>query len=293
MGFDQWSLFGWHEGPRYHDPFIYQNGKPRTDTTGEYGPDLYVEFLIDFMEKHQDSPFLAFYSMALCHDVTDDIGKPVPYGPDGHWLTYEEMAHDMDRQIGKLVTALDRLQLREKTLILYTTDNGTAAASYLKFENGKFVRPKVFSRIGGRLVQGGKGKLNDWGTRVPLIANWAGQIEPGQVVDDLVDFSDFFPTFSELAKVQRTSGVAINGVSFLPRLLGPTPSPRLWAYAEHRGKRFVRTREHKLYGDGKFFDMKADPEEKKPLPSAGDDETDKARARLQAALDALPQPKGG
>ena len=101
MGFDEWSLFGWHEGPRYHEPMVYENGHLRTDTQGKYGPDLYAEFLINFIRRNQKQPFFAYYSMALCHDVTDDIGKPVPYGPDGRWLSYQEMAEDMDRQIGK------------------------------------------------------------------------------------------------------------------------------------------------------------------------------------------------
>ena len=79
LGFDEWSVFGWHEGARYHKPMIYHNGKVRTDTAGKYGPDLYVDYLVDFMKRNKEKPFLAFYSMALCHDVTDDIGEAVPY----------------------------------------------------------------------------------------------------------------------------------------------------------------------------------------------------------------------
>lgn len=293
MGFDEWSLFAWHEGPRYHDPMIYENGQLRTDTKGKYGPELYVDFLVDFIERHQQGPFFAYYSMALCHDVTDDIGKPVPYGPDGHWLTYEEMAEDMDRQVGRLVAALDRLQLRDKTLILFTTDNGTAAASYLKYEDGKFIRPKVFSRIDGRLVQGGKGQLTDWGTRVPLIANWPGPIEAGTVCDDLVDFSDFLPTMADLAGADPPAGVELNGHSFAASLLGTGSTARRWAYAEGRsGKRYVRTQRYKLYASGRFFDMKADPEEQAPLTL--EELTEQQRqvhTMLQNALDSLPAPR--
>lgn len=72
VGFDSWCLFGWHEGGRYNDPLIYQNGRRRDDTIGKYGPDLYVDFLIDFMRESQKAgkPFFAYYPMALCHDVT-------------------------------------------------------------------------------------------------------------------------------------------------------------------------------------------------------------------------------
>ncbi len=287
MGFDEWSVFGWHEGPRYHDPMIYQNGELRSDTKGKYGPDLYTDYLIDFMQRNRERPFFAYYSMALAHDVTDDIGKPVPYGPDNRWLSYEEMANDMDVQIGKLIAALDRMKLREKTLILYTTDNGTAGASYLRVgANGKFERPKVFSYYRGSMVQGGKGKLNDWGTRVPLIASWPGVIRPKQVVDDLVDFSDFLPTFSELTGGTNPKGVALNGHSFANRLLGQGASSRQWAYSESKGDtQYVRTRRYKLYNNGRFYDLENDPEEKKPV-SDGSEATDakKVKQLLSTAL---------
>ncbi|MFT6619062.1 MAG: sulfatase-like hydrolase/transferase [Verrucomicrobiia bacterium] len=267
MGFDQWSVFGWHEGPRYHDPMIYENGRLREDTKGKYGPDLYVQFLIDFMKANRAGPFLAYYSMALAHDVTDDIGKPVPYGPGGHWPTYVEMANDMDVQVGKLIAALDKLDLRRNTLVLYTTDNGTAAASYLMVgPNGKYLRPPVYSRFNDRTVRGGKGKLNDLGTRVPMIANWPGRIQPGQVVDDLVDFSDILPTFAEIGDAPLPSG-ELNGVSFAGRLQGGAASPRKWAYSENSrgGQHWVRTADYKLYNTGSFYDMVNDPGERSAL----------------------------
>ncbi len=266
MGFDEWSLFGWHEGPRYHDPLIYQNGSIRPDTAGKFGPDLYVNFLIDFIRRNQAGPFLAYYSMALCHDVTDDIGKPVPYGPNGRWLSYAEMVAEMDRQVGRLVGALNELRLRDKTLILFITDNGTPAASYLKHEDGKFVRPKVFSKIDGRLVQGGKGQLTDWGTRVPLIANWPGHVAANSVCDDLVDFSDFLPTLCDLAGAALPSDAKLNGHSFTAELRGDGHSQRTWAYSEGKPHRqYVRTQRYKLYSSGELFDMQSDPDEQQPL----------------------------
>ena len=65
-----------------------------TSTEGKFGPDLYTDFLIDFMERSGDTPFFAYYSMALCHDVTDDIKKPVPFYKDGRWMSFAEMAID-------------------------------------------------------------------------------------------------------------------------------------------------------------------------------------------------------
>jgi arylsulfatase A-like enzyme len=72
MGFEENSVFGWHEGPRYHDPYIWQNGQILQNTKGRYGPDIYCDFLIKFIRKNKDRPFLAYYPMTTAHDISDD-----------------------------------------------------------------------------------------------------------------------------------------------------------------------------------------------------------------------------
>lgn len=264
MGFDEWLLFGWHEGGRYHDPFLYHNGQHRKDTKGKFGPDLYTQFLIDFMERNRERPFFAYFPMALCHDVTDDTKEFVPFYKDGRWMTFGEMVKVMDDKIGELVAAVDRLGLTEDTLILFLTDNGSPRASYITVKNGRMVKVKVVSQQNGKAVPGGKGLLKDRGTRVPLIASWPGTIEGGQIVVDLVDMSDFVPTLSELGGKSVEAG-SLDGVSFAARLTKGTPSTRRWAIAEHKGKRFARTQRWKLYRDDRLFDVANDPEEEKPL----------------------------
>ena len=264
IGFDEWCLFGWHEGGRYHDPLIYQDGKLRTDTKGRYGPDLYVEFLIEFMRRNHQAgkPFFAYYPMALCHDVTDDLrDEHVAYYQDGRWMTYAEMIASMDDMVGRLVAALKRMGARDDTLVIFTTDNGTAGASYLAVDqNGKMVRPKVVSVRDGQVVPGGKGKFDDTGTRVPLIANWPGRIKAGQEADDIVDLTDYLPTLAEVAGLDD-DGVPRDGISFAPLLLdGPERGrQRTWVYFEVGGKRCLRSRSWKLYDDGRFFDLRNDP----------------------------------
>ena len=290
MGFDEWSLFGWHEGPRYHDPLIYENGVVRTDTAGKYGPSLYVDFLIEFMEKSQnrDKPFLAFYSMALCHDVTNDLEAPVPYGTHGRYDSYAEMVEQMDLQIGRLMKFLKASGLDENTLVLFTTDNGTAGRSKLSAANHKneFVYENVVSQFHGEPIAGGKGKLTDWGTRVPTIAVWQGVIQPGQSWDDLVDLSDVLPTLADLTGGKLPTDVQLDGHSLSARLRGQGRSTRAWVYAEHRGRFFVKTRDRKLYSTGKFFNTGIDPFEGSPLDmSSLSAEAKTEWRRLKRAID--------
>ncbi len=286
LGFQHSDVFGWHEGSRYYEPMIYRNGKVRDDTLGHYGPDLYVRGLIEFMKRHRDRPFLAYYPMALCHDVTDDLDAPVPHGPLGRYDSYAEMVTEMDRAVGRIVAALNVLKLREQTLILFVADNGTPQRMILRAENDRLVRVPVTSQRNGRAIRGGKGTLKDGGTRVPMIAAWPGTIKGGQVVDDLIDMSDFWPTFLELAGVTPPPRKGHNdGISFASRLARGTPSAREWAYAEGKSSRWVRTAQWKLYEDGQLFDLSSDANESKPLRKATDSaEQREARIKLQSAF---------
>jgi arylsulfatase A-like enzyme len=119
MGFDEYCLYGWHEGPWYYQPHIWQNGKLREDVRDRYGPDVICDYIIDFVERNKDRPFFAFYSMSLCHAETNDLDKPAPVGPNGRYDSYAEMVVKMDERVGRVVDAVDRFGLREKTLIIY------------------------------------------------------------------------------------------------------------------------------------------------------------------------------
>ena len=269
MGFDDYCLFGWHEGPRYHQPMIHQNGALRTDVSDRYGPSVYVDHMVDFMKRNKDRPFFAFYSMALCHDVTDDLKQPVPYARNkDHYDTFAEMMAQMDIHVGRVTTAIRRLGLEKNTLVLFTTDNGTAKRSLHQAIDGKFIRRPVSSRIGDKLVPGGKGNLSDDGTHVPLLASWPGQISPGTTTDHLVDMSDFLPTFRELAgkTLSARDRVKIDGQSFAGVLVGRGGRGRRWAYAERGNRRFfVRTQSWKLYNNGKLYHVPRDINEKSPV----------------------------
>ncbi|GAB5406271.1 MAG: sulfatase-like hydrolase/transferase [Aureliella sp.] len=300
LGFQHFDLFGWHEGPRYYEPMVYRDGTVRQDTLGHYGPDVYVRGLTDFMKENRDKPFLAFYSMAVCHEVTDDLDPPVPHGPLDRYDSYPEMVAEMDRNVGRLVAALDALKLRDDTLILFVADNGTPPEIIIRAEGSELVREQVVSRQNGIDIPGGKKQLTNDGTNVPLIASWPAKIKPGQVVDDLVDMSDFLPTFLELAGVESTKPKGLDGFSFAPRLLGGGHSKRKWAYAEEAvlpkpggvepdgsssGLRWVRTADWKLYNDGRLFDMRSDEREQYVLSVTGDSlEQSRAREYLENAF---------
>jgi arylsulfatase A len=270
FGFQESAVWAWHEGARYYKPMLYHNDAVMADTEDKYGPDLYCDFLIDFIETHKDRPFLAYYPMALTHKPKSDEAP----GPNGKHLKFKGMVEEMDRQVGKLTAALDRLGLRENTVILFTGDNGTPT--------------NVTSVMNGRKIKGGKAKLTDAGTRVPLLASWPGTIKAGSVNHDQVDFTDFMPTLAELAGTTVPKDRVIDGQSFVAALKGNNPKPRQWVYTWWNGKEWLRDKDWKLYADGRLYDMKADAAEKLPIKKgAGHAEAKVARsnlARLMADL---------
>ena len=145
------------------------------------------------------------------------------------------------------------------------------------------------------MVPGGKGKFDDTGTRVPLIANWPGHIKPGQKTDAMVDLTDYLPTLAEVAGL-KDDGVPRDGISFVPVLLGsPDGSPqRPWIFIELRGKRCVRSHAWKLYDDGRFFDLKNDPGESSSLSKEQlTAEASRNHAELSEALMGLKGPLPG
>jgi arylsulfatase A len=255
------------------------------------------------MKANRDRPFFAYYSMAVAHEVTDDLDPPVPHGPFDRYDNYAEMVAEMDRAVGRMVAALNALELREQTLILFLADNGTPPEIIIRAEGTKLIKTPVVSRRNGLDVPGGKKQLNNAGTNVPMIANWPGTISPGQEVNDLVDLSDILPTFVDLAGASLPANHKLDGVSFANRLRGLGASPRCFAYCEEAvlpkpggvepdgtssGLKWVRTQDWKLYNDGRLFHMAEDSLEQYPLAAKQDDSTRAAiRRQLQRAFEDL------
>jgi arylsulfatase A-like enzyme len=274
-GFDEFIVWGvsfdQDKGERYWDPVYNQNGQVRTDTKGKYGPDLLHEFAVDFIRRHQDKPFFLYYPMPLVHGP---ILRTPDSAPDakGHEQLYADNVAYLDKLVGKLVAELDRLKLREKTLLVFTGDNGSVGEG----------------TVNGRKVDGGKKSLLEGGSRVPLIANWPGTTPKGKVLKDLVDFSDFYATFAEVTGAKLPAGVTLDSHSFAPQLRGQPGQPRDWAYVQLNDQWYVRSDGWKLNQSGELFDMSDAPFREKLVPVAGQSAAaETARATLQAALDRL------
>lgn len=270
-GFDEFvtdkTAGGWYWQKDY-----IKNGQQVDAGKELYCPDVCLEFTKMFFKRHKDEPFYFFFPTHLVHDPilrTPDT-KEGTNDPDA--LYDDNMAY-LDRQVGELVAELEKLGLRETTLIVFAGDNGTFKRS---------------GTIGGREIHGAKGSLWEGGSRVPLIANWPGTMPAGQVLNDFIDFTDFFPTFAEVTGATMPAGVTFDGRSFAPRLRGEPGNPRDWVFVQLGANWYVREQGFKLTQKGELFDMSDAPFVEKPVPVGTMTESSRAAfQRLQAILSEL------
>jgi len=126
-----------------------------------------------------------------------------------------------------------------------------------------------------------------------MLASWPGAMSAGRVNKDLIDFTDFFPTFAELAGAKLPEKVAIDGHSFAPQLRGQPGRPREWVFVQLGLKWYVCDGAFKLSQAGELFDMKDAPFVEQPVPAdSSDASAQAARKRLQAVLDQLKPASG-
>ena len=293
-GFDEYFL--WHDahtedkGDRFPDPTINSNGTYLTDTVGKYGPDLFVDYINDFMERNQDEPFFVYYPMALTHGPF----QPTPDSPewpdkrhdeDGRY--FHDMVEYMDKLVGRIEAKVIELGLAEDTMIIFYGDNGT---------------PRHVSSImaDGSKVPGGKGMNNLRGTHVPLIVSWPGSAANGHVVDDLVDCNDITRTLFDVGNIPLPKDEIFDGESILPQIQGKKGEHRDWLFIHHdplpgtgkEGRELASWAFDKRWKlskqTGRLYDLIADPEETTPIDvtSAGP-EAKAAKEKLQKVIDSM------
>jgi arylsulfatase A len=291
VGFDQYCL--WHikhpilyeaekikypkggDG-RYWIPQLFKNGEWLPSSETDYGPDICTDFVCDFIVENRARPFLVYYPMILPHfpfvptPLEIDRDAPIAERTQEGAQNFPGMVRYMDKLVGRIKATLAENGLTENTLIIFTSDNGTQGS--------------ITATLNGSEYAGGKGRMTDNGTRVPLIASWpAGGVKKSATSEELVDLTDILPTLAHAAGIEMPAPERIDGKSFLPVLRNPSASRRDWVisyFVDHRDSYslgyWVRNQRWKLYNDGRLFDMQNDPDESRPIDSPEQDATRKA-----------------
>ena len=285
-GFDEYLRFEgsgqyWNYQPKAKSYTL--NGREVPLLDGEYLPDKMHDFAVDFVRRHKDQPFFLYYPMSHIHGKILPTPDSKP-GVDDKNLLYQDNVAYMDKLVGKMVAEIDRLKLREKTIIIFSSDNGTMHTFH-----------EFCTLNGGKQISGCKDTMLEGGALVPMMVSWPGTTPAGKVSQHLISFSDFLPTLAELAGARMPMGVMIDGKPFTPMFHGEMGGKWLrdWIFVLLRRKWYDRETNWKLNESGELFDMKGAPFSE-PLVSADsqDGEALAARKRLQAVLDQLAPAAG-
>ncbi len=297
-GFDEYCLSDYMTervgGDRFWDCLVIQNGQEVPNTKGEFTPNIYRDFLFDFIRKNKQGPFFVYYPMALVHAAyrptpdSKNIEEAMTWkGED--YRNFSDMVKYTDKIVGQFVQLLKDEGVYHNTLLIFTTDNGTARNTYMKTKTGE--------------VRGDKGHLTNAGTHVPLLIHWPNKIKESSVFDGLMDFSDFYPTFADIVGSKKDIKNS-DGLSFLPliekgkkgflgkKLLFMQHDPKrvgvpsLYKFDQSVRNRFVRNKAYKLYQDNKFYHITNDELETHPLDITKLDKGEKkVHEMLQKELD--------
>ncbi|MBW3596012.1 MAG: arylsulfatase [Planctomycetes bacterium] len=256
------------EGADPHDPASYRG------THGvEYAPDLIAEQARQFVRDNRDRPFFLYYPTIVPHlalqvpeDSLEEYASAFPEDPPyvgGHGYlphrtpraAYAAMVTRMDAQVGRLMDLVEELGLTERTIFIFSSDNGPA------YDQLGGTDSDFFESNGP--LRGHKGSLYEGGIRVPCVVRWKGRIEAGSISDRVTGFEDWAPTLLDLTGAAKAIPAEMDGISFAPTLLGKSQPPRPFLYREfpsYGGQQSVRI------GDWKGIRQNLAPRGKKDKP---------------------------
>ena len=214
--FGKWHVGGAGFGPLEHGFDLYHPGRENTTPSateggkGEYDLTAAAE---NFMETNQSRPFLIYLAHNAPHIPYTAQKARIERNATAFEPVYAGVIETIDDTVGRLLDKLESLKLADKTIVIFTSDNGglhVPEGSHLKVTHNTPYRA-------------GKGFVYEGGLRVPLIVRWPGHVPANKVVHDPVINTDWIPTLLELAGQPVPSG--LDGVSFADLLTGRGPAP--------------------------------------------------------------------
>lgn len=291
QGFD-YNIGGCDFGqpPSYFDPY-WRKGQGDIPTLpprrkGEYLTDREADEAVNFIRRHKDKPFFLYMAHYAVHTPiqgkADLVAKYKSKEPTNQKNpTYAAMVQSVDDAVGKICLALDELDLADRTIVFFTSDNGGLSGV-----------------TDNTPLRAGKGYPYEGGIREPLIVRWLKMIRPGIVSDEPVTSVDYLPTICDAAGVPLPSDRPMDGVSILEHLRsnGTTKLDRdaiFWHFPHYRGDivpySIIRAGDWKLikrYEGRQFelFNLRTDSSEKTDLSDKMPDWVKELNARLNAWL---------
>ncbi len=307
----------------------YLSKNPTVEVAGQsrqlegWTPDILTDFAIDFIRRNQRGPFCLSLHYWAPHANTfartpegDRTWLPLseadwrpfrdldPQVPNPNYpkldtarvkrMTREYLGslHSVDRNLGRLFAALDRWQLADRTVVIFTSDHG-----YNLGHHG------IWHKGNGRWIltnrRGHRPNLWDNSLRTPTIVRWPGVVDPGRLIERSITFLDWFPTLLAIGQAEPPDGASLRGRNLLPLLRGKNVAwdddvfvqYRMWSWNQngadlraYRTPRWKLVRDFRHPGRDELFDLASDPRENRNLIETSTAEAQAARRRLDEKL---------
>lgn len=284
----KWHLGGAKFGPEkqgFDFVFTHKANTPPTATEGSKGEYALSAKAEEWIEQQKDGPFFLYLPHNTPHIPYAARPEDVAKHASAFNPTYASVIERMDETVGRLLAKLDALQLAEKTIVIFTGDNG--GLHVLEFATTPATHNTPF--------RAGKGYLYEGGLREPLLVRWPGKVPPSTVNHTPVVLTDLVPTLLEAAGLdcKKTTG-PLDGVSLLKVLTGGElpPRPLFWHFPNYtnqggRPAGAVREGDWKLieqYEEGRaeLYDLAKDAGETKDLAKQEPARAAELQAKLAA-----------
>lgn len=200
---------------------------------GAYLADFLTDRAIGFIDRHKNGPFFLYLPHFAVHSPFQakveliDRFRAVPPSNGHNNPTYAAMIASLDESVGRVLDAIEKAGLDDRTLVIFSSDNGGLGG--YKAEGLDEMR----SITDNAPLRSGKGSLYEGGIRVPFLFRWTGTIQPGSRSSEPIISVDLYPTLCDLAGVPAPVGQTLDGVSVLPILMGEAESTKREALYWH------------------------------------------------------------
>lgn len=241
-----------------------------------YTEDFIVQHAMEFIRDNKEKPFFCYVPFHIVHAPLQakdaDLKGVDPKVTDKTKRTYAAMVQALDKNVGAILNELDRLGLRDNTIVVFTSDNGaTQDGSNLPF-------------------RGGKHSVFEGGTHLPTVIHWPNGKATSRTWDGLCGALDMFPTLMSMADLKMPETRPLDGKNIWPSLRANTASPvesYYWAWRNEDAIRTADWRMHRFFDHNELYDISADISETKNVADEHPDVVKSLTAKLTTWADSI------
>jgi arylsulfatase A-like enzyme len=276
----------------------------------EYLTDAFGREATAFIRRHHGEPFFLYLAFNAVHTPLES--KPelearfkAKAAVGGHQnATYAAMGASLDENVGRVLGVLDELKLADRTLVIFSSDNGGVGGYQREGINAKDITDNA-------PLRGGKGMLYEGGIRVPYLFRWPGKIAAGSVSEEPINSVDLYPTLMEVAGAKPPAEQVLDGTSYFKVLTAAEKAerpPLFWHFPGYLGAGgntwrtlpagAIRAGDWKLqefFEDGRIelYNLRDDVGEKKNLAAVNPEKAKELQTQLVAWRERTKAPMPG